>query len=98
MIFIDSNIWCYFFDTKAAEHKKVSAYLESILGKEEIVMNTVIAMEVAHYLIKNLGPIKGKEMVEKMLEFPFIVKEFDYNFLLDSIEMLSHYSHTGIGG
>jgi hypothetical protein len=38
--------------------------------KEEIVVNTVIIIEVAHYLIKRLGGVKGKEKVEIFLQLP----------------------------
>ncbi|MBI2675843.1 MAG: type II toxin-antitoxin system VapC family toxin [Candidatus Aenigmarchaeota archaeon] len=98
MIFIDSNIWCYYFDSSSKEHASISSYIDGILGRKEIAMNTLVLMEVSHYLIKNLGSIKGKEKVEAMLGFPFAVRNFDYDLLLESVEMLSSYTHTGIGG
>lgn len=98
MIIIDSNIWCYYFDSSCPEHGKVAAYIEGILGKEDVAMNTIIAMEISHYLIKNLGPIAGKEKIKKLLEFPFVIEDFGYHSLLESIDMLSVHSHTGIGG
>ena len=98
MLFIDSNIWCYYFDESSKEHKTISAYMDSILIKKEIVMNNLVVMELSHYLIKNIGPVKGKEKIRKFLEFPFIIEDFDYELLLESIEILSRYSHTGIGG
>jgi len=98
MLFIDTNIWCYYFDISAKEHEKAATYIESILGKKEIAMNSLVIIEISHYLIKNLGPVNGKEGVEKVLAFPFIVQDFDYNLLLKSIDLLSKYSHTGIGG
>ena len=91
-------MWCYFFDISSKEHESVSSYIEEILEKDSIAMNTLIIMELSHYLIKNLGPIKGKEKIEKLLEFPFIIINFDYDLTLSSIEMLSEYSHIGIGG
>ncbi len=98
MIFIDSNIWCYYFNKNAKEHGKVSSYLDKILTKEEIVMNNLIIMEISHYLIKNLGSIIGKEKVEQMLSFPFIIDDFSYDQLIESINILSRYTQTGIGG
>lgn len=98
MIFIDSNIWCYYFDVSGKEHKKAALYIDSALGKKEIAMNTLIVMEISHYLIKNLGSIKGKEKINQLLEFPFIIEDFHYDLLLDSIDLLTHYTHTGIGG
>ncbi len=98
MIFIDSNIWCYYFNKSTKEHKKVSAHIDGILGKNEIVLNTLVVMEVAHFLIKNLGSVIGQEKVEKMLSFPFIIEDFSYEELLESVKLLSTYTQTGIGG
>jgi len=98
VLFVDSNIWCYYFDESAQEHGAVAVYIDSILGKQDLALNTLVVMELAHYLIKNLGPIKGKEKVEKLLAFPFVIEEFDHELLGASITMLAHYAHTGIGG
>jgi len=98
MIFIDSNIWCYYFNESSKEHKKVALFIESIMDEESIVMNNIVGLEVAHFLIKNLGAIQGKEKINTMLEYPFIIDDFDYDNLLDSINTLAKYTHTGIGG
>jgi len=98
MIFIDSNIWCYYFNKSAKEHKKVAKYVDIIIRKKEIVLNTLVVMEVAHFLIKNLGSVIGKEKIDQMLSFPFIVDDFYYRELLDSVKLLSIYTQTGIGG
>lgn len=98
MLFVDSNIWCYYFDESSQEHGAVVAYLEKILGKQDIAMNTLVVMELAHYLVKNLGSIKGKEKVDTLLAFPFVIEEFDHELLGASVQMLAHYTHTGIGG
>ncbi len=97
MIFIDSNIWCYYFDRSAREHEAVSNQVEEALRKR-VVINTVVLMEVAHYLIKNLGPIEGKRKMELFLSYPMEIVDFDYGSAKKSIEMLARYSHTGIGG
>lgn len=98
MIFIDSNIWCYYFNESSKEHNKVVNFIESIMDEESIVMNNVVGLEVAHFLIKNLGAIQGKEKINAMLEYPFIIDDLDYDTLLDSIDTLAKYTHTGIGG
>ncbi len=56
MIAIDSMIWIYNCDAKAPEHKNVRLWLEGeknqkgIIDSEEILVNTVIVMEVVHNL------------------------------------------------
>lgn len=98
MLFIDSNMWCYYFDESSGPHKSASVAINSVISREEVVMNSLVIMELAHYLIKNLGPIKGKEKLQKLLEFPFVIEDFNYGLLLASVDLLAQYSHTGIGG
>ncbi len=98
MICVDSNIWCYFFDESSKEHGKVSAFMQKILGKEEIVINTVILIEISHFLIKNLGPINGKKKIDIFLEFPLSIADLNYAYAKESIDFLCQYSHQGIGG
>jgi predicted nucleic acid-binding protein len=47
LIFVDSNIWCYYFDRSTTEHDVVSERLEDAL-ESGVAINTVVAMEVAH--------------------------------------------------
>jgi len=96
LIFIDSNIWCYYFDRSALEHDIVSEKLEQALD-EGVAINTVIEMEVAHYLIKNLG-VQGKKKMDVFLSFHMQVVDFDQKLAKRSIELLAKFSQTGIGG
>ena len=98
MIFIDSNIWCYFFDESSTEHKKVTSFIEKIIEKEEILINTPVIMEVSHFLVKNLGPVTGRKKIDSFLEFPFIVEDLNYSTTKEAISLLCEYSHEGIGG
>lgn len=96
LIFIDSNIWCYYFDRSAQEHDIVSGKLEHEL-KGSVAINTVVEMEVAHYLIKSLGA-QGKRKMDLFLSFPMEVVDFDQPLAKRSIELLAKFSQTGIGG
>lgn len=96
LIFVDSNIWCYYFDRSTIEHDLVSERLEDAL-ESGVAINTVVAMEVAHYLIRNLGP-SGKKKMDIFLSYPMEVVDFDQYIARRSIEYLSRLSHTGIGG
>lgn len=55
-------------------------------------------MELAHFLIKNLGPVLGKEKLDVFLSYPITIFDLDYGSTLESIEQLGKYSHLGIGG
>lgn len=96
LIFVDSNIWCYYFDRSAQEHEAISERLEGVL-EGGVAINTVVAMEVAHYLIKSLGS-EGKRKVDIFLSYPMEIVDFDQNLARKSVEYLAKYSQTGIGG
>jgi len=96
LIFVDSNIWCYYFDRSAQEHNIVSDKLEQVL-EGGVAINTVVEMEVAHYLIKNLG-LEGKRKTDTFLSYPMVVVNFDQYLARKSIEYLARYSQIGIGG
>ena len=98
ILIIDTNIWAYYFDDDSPEHKSVLGPVERALKSEETAINTVIIMEVAHFLIKNLGPVDGGEKLGTFLRFPLVVSDLDYQSSLDAVEMLKRHSHIGIGG
>lgn len=97
MIMIDSNIWAYYFDADAPEHKSVVPAVRKGL-REGVLISTVVVMEVAHFLIKNLGPVLGKEKLDIFLSFPMQVDELTLDSVRKSADELSKYSHLGIGG
>ena len=98
ILIIDTNIWAYYLDRDSVEHESVIAEVEKALKSEQIAVNTVIIMELAHFLIKNLGPVDGGEKLGVFLRFPLVISDFDYRNALDSVEMLKRYSHLGVGG
>lgn len=75
----------------------MAPHVERALRSESIAVNTVMIMELAHFLVKSLGPVGGGEKLG-LLRFPLTVYDLDYKGLLDSVEMLKRYSHLGVGG
>ena len=68
---IDSNMPCFYFDQSCKEHKKAVASLEHAMAKKQpLLSNTVVIMEVSHFLVKNLGPRIGKEKADIFIGFP----------------------------
>ena len=98
MLIIDSNIWAYYFDEDAAEHDFVVDDVEEALRSERIAINMVIIVEVAHFLIKNLGPLLGRNKLSIFLSFPFRIVDLNYELTLRALDLLAKYSHLGIGG
>jgi predicted nucleic acid-binding protein len=72
-IIIDANIWAYYFDRDLPEHKSVVGTVEKALKSEQIAINTTIIMELARFLIKNLGPVEGGEKLGLFLRFPLVI-------------------------
>ncbi len=97
MLMIDSDIWAYFFDRNVPEHDKVKGPVKEAIGKGEVLMTTVIQMELAHYLIKRLGPIIGGEKLDVLLNYPFKLDILDKELVLRTQEVLQRYYHLGIG-
>ncbi len=98
IITIDTNIWAYYFDSDCSEHQSVVGPVEKALKSEQIAINTIIVMELAHFLVKSLGAPIGGEKLDEFLRFPLVITDFDYGHALGAIEMLKKYSHLGIGG
>jgi len=98
MLIIDSNIWAYYFDRDTPEHPFIVDKVEEALSSEKIAVNTVIVIEVAHFLVKNLGPVVGRGKLNIFLDFPFTVIDLNYDLTLKAVELLTKYSHQGIGG
>lgn len=97
LTFVDSNIWCYYFDRSAQENDAVSEKLEQVLD-DGVAINTVVAIEVAPYLIKNLGSNEGKNKMDVFLSYPMEIMDLDQYLARKSVEYLAKYSQTGIGG
>jgi len=95
---IDTNIWAYYFDKDSAEHKFVVGPVDKAIRAEQILTNTVIVMELSHFLVKNLGPVEGGEKINFFLSYPLVIEELDYKAALGSVEELKRYSHLGVGG
>jgi len=98
MLIVDSNIWAYYFDGGAPEHRFVVDRVEKALSSERIAVNTVILIEVAHFLVKSMGPVVGRGKLDVFLSFPFTVIDLDYDLTVKAVEILAKYSTQGVGG
>jgi len=100
-ITIDSQIWIYYFDPNADEHKNVCNWIDDVLTNENISLSVIIPMEVAHrlYRIKDLS----KSNLDRLL-LKWITKEnidiisADHRILLISLELMKKYQDEGVGG
>lgn len=100
MIFIDSNMWCYYFDQRLAEHKYVRDSMREIIKTEEIACNTIVIMEVAHYLVRNFPERMARKKIEFFINLQNIkIIDFNRQMLTETLESLLNYSYSvGLGG
>jgi predicted nucleic acid-binding protein len=59
LIYVDSNYWIYWLDSRLPEHEHVMKTMRSAI-REGITMNYMTLLEVAHYL----RPLPKEEFVE----------------------------------
>ena len=100
MIFVDSNIWCYYFDKRLPEHEKVRGSMREIVQSEEIICNTIIVMEVAHYLVRNFRETVARKKIEYFVNLSTMkIEDFNRQMLTATLEQLLSYAYpNGLGG
>jgi len=98
VVFIDSNYWIYLFDKTCDEHAHVVGHFKELFGSASLALNTVVMIEVMHYLVKRLGPIVAKEKWQLFSSINFVIGNLEFEQLDPIFEVLSKFSHTGIGG
>ena len=100
MIFIDSNIWCYYLDARLPKHGHVVEPLRSILKGSEVAINTVVAIEVAHYLTRNLDEQEARDRIESFVNLSNMdIVNFDRALMNTALDYLARFGKTeGLGG
>ncbi len=98
MICIDSNIWIYYLSEKTPEHERVREKVRELILKEEILSNTSIVLEVAHYF-RLLPKDELERLLNSLLGLSNLrLVEIDAELLRTSISFLTKYAALGIGG
>jgi predicted nucleic acid-binding protein len=100
MLFVDSNIWCYYFDQRLPEHVTVRDAMREIIKSEQIACNTVIVIEVAHYLVRHFTEKIARKKIETFINLTNIdIADFNRQALNQTIETLLAHTYTeGLGG
>jgi len=100
MIFIDSNMWCYYLDARLHEHRHVIEPLRDILKGSEVAINTVVAMEVAHYLTRNLDEQEARDKIESFVNLSSMdIVDFDRALMNTALDYLARFGKSeGLGG
>jgi len=101
LIFVDSNIWCYYFDKRLPEHQSVREPIRQILmSSQEIVCNTIVVMEIAHYLVRHFREQDARSKIEHFIHLSNMrILDFDAKAMSESLGILLNYNYThGLGG
>jgi predicted nucleic acid-binding protein len=100
MIFIDSNIWCYYFDQRLPEHESVREPIREIIKSEEIACNTIIVIEVAHYIVRHFKEKAARKKIDYFINLRNMrIADFNQQMLTDALEnLVAHAYSDGLGG
>jgi len=100
MIFVDSNMWCYYFDQRLPEHERVLEPMREILKSEEIACNTIIVMEVAHYLVRHFTEKAARKKIDYFTNLKNIkIADFNRPLMTQTLDaLLEHAYADGLGG
>lgn len=97
MILVDSNIWAYYLDAGCKEHKRVAAQLPRLLGDQELLMPSVVQLELVHYLVKRLGSQSGPALDAFLGQAAEIVP-LSGGLVVEAARLLQAHRDSGIGG
>jgi predicted nucleic acid-binding protein len=100
MIFIDSNIWCYYFDQRLPEHKQILEPMREIIKSEEISCNTIVILEVAHYIVRHFSEKTARKKIDTFVNLKNInISDFNRQLMTQTLEDLTEHAYTqGLGG
>lgn len=100
MIFVDSNMWCYYFDQRLPEHGYVRETMREIVKTGEIVCNNIIVMEVAHYLVRHFPAKAARRKIEYFVNLENMkIIDFDRQIMMEALDSLVEHAYThGLGG
>jgi predicted nucleic acid-binding protein len=97
LIYVDSNYWIYWLDSRLPEHQHVTKTMRSAI-REGVAMNYVTLLEVAHYL-RSLPKQEFVELTGTILNLSTLTL-----FALDgrvadmALEMVPEHASEGLGG
>ncbi len=101
MIAIDSQIWIYYFDPNAIANTSVQKWFEGILANEQIMLSTIIPLEVSHnlYAVPKLDKISTEKLILKWVTQENITfVPVDTDIMLIALELLKSNRSKGVGG
>jgi len=97
LIYVDSNYWIYWLDSRLPEHGYVKEFMRKAI-RTGIIINNITLIEVAHYLRR----LPKKEFQQRMSQIQSLstlaLVDLNDKITQDSVELLPEYSGKGLGG
>jgi predicted nucleic acid-binding protein len=99
VIAIDSNVWIYYCDTTTPEHERVRKPVRSVLRTARTLVNSVVPLEVTHYLTKRGKSAGRSRFEENFLHVEnIVVQSLEERDVIRSRQLLEEHHATEIGG
>ena len=97
MIYVDSNYWIYWLDTRLPEHRHtINAMRRAVSGG--IIMNYLTLVEVAHYL-RSLPKEEFSHSIAAIQNLSTLtLVDLDHETTQMALEVLPQYWNKGLGG
>jgi predicted nucleic acid-binding protein len=93
-------MWCYYFDQRLPEHKRIRESMREIIKTEQIICNTIAAMEVAHYLVRHFHEENARKKIDLFVNLKTMrIIGFNAEIMAETIETLLEHAYVdGLGG
>ena len=93
-------MWCYYFDQRVPEHKQIRDPMREIIKSEEIACNTIIVIEVAHYLVRHFTEKTARRKIDFFINLRNMkIADFNRQAMTETLENLIEHAYTdGLGG
>ncbi len=97
MIYVDSNYWIYWLDSRLPEHRHVLKIMSRSISAG-IITSYVTLLEVAHYL-RNLPEGEFSQLVKSIQDLSTLtLSNLDSPTANLALDLLPEYSRKGLGG
>lgn len=96
MIYVDSNYWIYWLDSRLPEHRHATRVMRKVI-LDEITINPITLIEVAHYLRR----VPAQEFTRLVQGIQYLssltMMDLDDEVASLALTMLPDYSQKGLG-
>lgn len=97
MLLVDSDTWIFYLDASLPEHGRVGSRLRPLLDATDVLLTTVVQVEVAHYIVRRMGPT-GDEALRLFFDYPAEIASLGPEDVGPAVDLLRRFAADGLGG